>query len=63
MPGKIVKMDEQTRAALEDLAQDRMMTFQEVADEAFTDVLRKYNRGIDLKDALKKSVREDRSKK
>jgi hypothetical protein len=44
MPGKNVKFDAETFAALDLLARDRMMTFQEVADEAFRDLLRKHNR-------------------
>jgi hypothetical protein len=40
------------------LARDRMMSFQELADEAFRDLLRKHGRPVDLKDALKKSLQE-----
>ena len=41
MPGKRVAFDEETWAAVDLLAHDRMMTFQELADEAFRDLLRK----------------------
>jgi non-homologous end joining protein Ku len=34
------------------------MNFQELADEAFADLLRKHDRPTDLKDALKRSVKE-----
>lgn len=56
MPGKRVQFDEEDWAALDLLARDRMMTFQEVADEAFRDLLRKYNRPTSLKEALRKSA-------
>jgi hypothetical protein len=56
MPGKRVKFDVETFAALDLLARDRMMTFQEVADEAFRDLLRKHNRPTGLKEALRKSA-------
>ena len=39
------------------LARDRMATFQELADEAFADLLKKHGIPIDLKDALRKSAR------
>jgi predicted DNA-binding ribbon-helix-helix protein len=56
MPGKRVQLDEESWAALKLLARDRMMTFQELADEAFADVLKKHGRPIDLRAALRKSV-------
>ena len=34
------------------LATDRMATFQELADEAFADLLKKHNRPVSLKEAL-----------
>ncbi len=34
-----------------------MMSFQELADEAFDDLLNKYGRRADLKSALRKSAR------
>ena len=37
------------------LARDRMMTFQELADEAFLDVLRKHGRPYDTRDAFKRA--------
>ena len=36
-------------AALDQLARDRMMTFQELADEAFRDLLKKHGRPTDLR--------------
>jgi hypothetical protein len=57
MPGKRVQLDEESWAALKLLlARDRMMTFQEVADEAFADVLKKHGRPVDLRAALRKSA-------
>jgi hypothetical protein len=55
--GKKVKLDEQTWQILDLLARDRMMTFQELADEAFLDLLRKHGRPYDTRDAFKRSAR------
>ena len=57
MPGKRVQFDEETWAALDLLARDRMATFQELADEAFADLLVKHKRPASLKDALRESAR------
>jgi hypothetical protein len=54
--GKRVQFDLATWHALNMLARDRMMTFQELADEAFADLLQKHGRPRDLKDALKRSL-------
>jgi hypothetical protein len=56
MPGKRVQFDEETWQALDLLARDQMKTFQELADEAFADLLKKNNRPANLKDALRKSA-------
>ena len=56
MPGKRVQIDPESWAALDLLAHDRMMTFQELADEAFADILKKHGRPVDLRAALRKSV-------
>jgi hypothetical protein len=56
MPGKRVQFDEETWNALDLLARDRMQDFQELADEAFSDLLRKHGRPTDLKTALRQSV-------
>ena len=56
MPGKRVQFDQETWAALDLLAKDRMMDFQEIADEAFRDLLKKHNRPTSLKEALRKSA-------
>jgi hypothetical protein len=54
--GKRIQFDAEDWAALDLLARDRMMTFQELADEAFRDLLRKYGRPTGLKEALRKSA-------
>jgi len=56
MPGKRIQFDDETWAALDLLARDRMMDFQELVDEAFQDLLRKHNRPTDLKSALRQSA-------
>jgi hypothetical protein len=58
MPGKRIQFDEETWGAVDLLARDRMMDFQELADEAFRDLLKKYNRPTDLGAALRRSARE-----
>jgi hypothetical protein len=58
MPGKRVQFDDETWSALDLLARDRMMDFQELADEAFRDLLRKHDRPVDLKSALRQSAGE-----
>jgi hypothetical protein len=59
MPGKRIQIDPETWPALQLLARDRMMTFQELADEAFADVLKKHGVPVDLRAALRKSAGED----
>ena len=53
---KLIAFDEDTFAKLSQLGRDRMATIQELADEAFADVLKKHGIPIDLKDALRKSA-------
>ena len=54
---KLIAFDDDTLDKLTQLARDRMGTFQELADEAFADLLKKHGVPVDLKDALRKSVR------
>jgi hypothetical protein len=54
---KLIAFDDDTFDKLKQLARDRMATFQELADEAFADLLRKHGIPVDLKDALRRSVR------
>ena len=58
---KLIAFDDDTFDKLKQLARDRMATFQELADEAFADLLRKHGIPIDLKDALRKSVAIERA--
>ena len=58
MPGKRVQLDDETWQALDLLARDRMMDFQELADEAFSDLLKKHGRPTDLRSALRQSLGE-----
>lgn len=53
---KIVELDEETFHALVQLGRDRFASFQELADEAFADLLVKHRRPVTLRDALKQSV-------
>ena len=54
---KLVGFDEETWHALNLLSRDSIKTFQELADEAFRDLLQKYGRPTDLKAALRESAR------
>jgi non-homologous end joining protein Ku len=53
---KLIAFDDDTFDKLKQLARDRMATIQELADEAFADLLRKHGVPVDLKDALRKSA-------
>jgi hypothetical protein len=55
--GKRVTFERGTWTALDLYARDSMKSFQELADEAFADLLTKHNRPVDLKDALRRSAR------
>jgi hypothetical protein len=63
MPGKRVQFDDETWHALNLLARDRMQDFQELADEAFRDLLEKHGRPTDLKTALRQSVERNQKPK
>jgi len=56
MPGKRVQFGEETWRQIDLLGRDQMKDFQELADEAFRDLLKKHGRPIDLKDALRRSA-------
>ena len=55
---KLIEFDEDTYDKITQLGRDRMGTLQELADEAFADLLKKHGVPIDLKDALRKSARD-----
>lgn len=59
---KLIEFDEDTYDKLTQLGRDRMGTLQELADEAFADLLKKHGVPIDLKDALRKSARDSETK-
>ena len=56
MPGKRIQIDEETWQQLNLLGHDQMKEFQELADEALRDLLKKYGRPLDLKEALRRSA-------
>ena len=63
MRGKRIRIDDETWQALDLLSRDSMKTFQELADEAFADLLKKHGRVTDLKTALKRSRQAFRAPK
>jgi hypothetical protein len=63
MPRKLIQFHGEDLRALEELAEDRSTTLQEVMDEAVRDVLNKHDRYTDLKTALRKSAEKDESGK
>lgn len=56
---KLIAFDAETLQALELLSGDSGKSVQELADEAFTDLLAKHHRPRTLKDALKQSSRRE----
>lgn len=56
MPGKRVQFDDETWQAIDAVARGRGKSFQELADEAFKDLLKKHDQPVGLKAALKESV-------
>ncbi len=56
MPGKRVQFDDETWHQLNLLGHDQMKDFQELADEAFRDLLKKHGRPASLKEALRRSA-------
>jgi len=52
-----IAFDAETWHALDQLAKDRMETIQELADEAFRDLLKKHRRPTTLKEMLQESIR------
>jgi hypothetical protein len=58
---KLIAFDDDTFDKLKQPARDRMGTFQELADEAFADLLKKHGIPIDLKNKSAKTPRKTRS--
>lgn len=56
---KLIDFDDETLDKLTQLGRDRMATLQDLADEAFADLLKKHGVPLDLKDALRKSAQRD----
>jgi hypothetical protein len=56
MIGKRVQFHDETWQELRLLASENMKSFQELADEAFNDLLKKHGRPASLKEALRKSA-------
>jgi hypothetical protein len=56
MPGKRVQFADDTWTALDTVMRDKDKSFQDLADEAFADLLKKYRQPVGLKAALKESV-------
>jgi hypothetical protein len=53
---KLIEFDQETFQAVDLLARDSMSTWQELAEEAFRDLLKKHGRPTDLRAALKQSM-------
>ncbi len=60
MIGKRVQFDDATWRAIEAVADDTGKAFQELADEAFGDLLQKHKQPVGLKAALKESMDESK---
>jgi hypothetical protein len=54
---KLIEFDAETWHALHRLSQDSLKSLQDLADEAFRDLLRKHGRPATLKEALRESAR------
>jgi hypothetical protein len=58
---KLIAFDDDTFDKLKQLGRDRMASLQELADEAFADLLKKHGIPVDLRDALRKSASINRT--
>ncbi len=56
MVGKRVQFDDETWATINLMRQERRRSFQQLANEAFADLLAKYHRPADLKSQLRESL-------
>jgi hypothetical protein len=59
---KLIELEDETYQALVQLGRDRMGSLQDLADEAFADLLKKHGVPRDLKEALRKSVTGNKTK-
>ena len=55
---KLIEFDPETWQAVSLLSRDSMKTLQELADEAFSDLLKKHRRPTGLKQQLRESARQ-----
>jgi len=58
--GKRIQFDRATWDAVELLAREQMKDLPEITEEAFRDLLKKYGRSADFREALKLSARRAR---
>lgn len=58
MRRKLVALDAETWRAVDLLGRDTFMSFQELTDEAFRDLLRKHGRPVELREQLKRSAQK-----
>jgi hypothetical protein len=56
MPGKRVQFDDQAWQAVQAVMRDRGKSFQQLADEAFADLLKKHKQPVGIMAALEESV-------
>ncbi len=56
MVGKRIEFDDETWAAINLMRQERRRSFQQLAVEAFGDLLGKYHRPVGLKSQLRESL-------
>lgn len=63
MVGKRVEFDDDTWAAINLMRQERRRSFQQLANEAFADLLAKHHRPVDLKSQLRESAGIEKSKR
>jgi hypothetical protein len=56
MKGKRVQFDDEIWAAIDAVAQQQGVKFQDLADEAFKDLLNKHHQPVGFKAALKESL-------
>jgi hypothetical protein len=56
VPGKRIQIDEETWHVLELLRREKLASFQELMDEAISDLLKRNNRPVTLRAALKQSA-------
>lgn len=63
MIGKRVQFDDETWAAINLLRQERRRSFQQLANEAFKDLLEKHHHPVGLKAQLRESMHEEKPTK